>query len=389
MAIQILVNGTKFTGWLEASITTSMDSIAGSFTLSIAVNRATELLFFLRQPVTLFVDNRQVIDGFIERLSGTYSALDDRIIFSGRDRTADVIDNNIGDKADIKGTISFVSVIEKILQQNNLSRIKVINNVPDIEDFTKKDIISPEVGQNLFEHLNQYAAKRQVFLITDGFANIVINRDTLDKITTPLIHRVAERAANLGNNIIRADWSYDDTRRYNLYKMVSQGNMSLETDQTDISDIDIKSFVTRKGTAIDAEVRESRIFVAQAEKSMTDAECEKRSQWQRAIARARSFNYSVTIDGHSHADDIWRPNRLVKVTDERTGIDGTFLINEVNYRTDNDRGNTCVIGIVDLNRYSLEAQEGGFKTTKAKFVLDADQIGELNKLGEPTKGINE
>ena len=137
------------------------------------------------------------------------------------------------------------------------------------------------------------------------------------------------------------------------------------------------------------DIRESRIFVGKAEKTMTDAECEKRSQWQRAIARARSFNYSVTIDGHSHSNDIWRPNRLVKVTDERAGIDGTFLINEVNYNTDNDRGNTCVIGIVELNRYSLEAAESGFKTTKAKFTLNDEQKALLDELNLPTKGINE
>ncbi len=389
MAITILVNGTKFTGWSDAEITTSMDSIAGQFSLLIAVNRRTDLTLFLRQPVTLFVDNSQVIDGFIERLSGSYSGVDDGINFAGRDRTADVIDNNIGDKSGIGGTISFVKVIEIILVNSGLSRIKVINNVPDIEDFTKKDFITPEIGQNMFEHLNQYAAKRQVFLITDGLGNIVINRDTTLTIATPLIHRVKERGANLSNNIISANWSYDDTRRYNLYKMVSQANMSLEVDQINVSDDDIKSFVTRKGAATDSAIRESRIFVAQAEKTMTDEECEQRSKWQLAIARARSFNYSVVIDGHSHADDIWRPNRLVKVTDERAGIDGTFLINEINYSTNSETGNTTTIGIVELNRYSLIAAETGFKTTKASFALTAEQIETLNRLSIPAKGINE
>ena len=73
------------------------------------------------------------------------------------------------------------------------------------------------------------------------------------------------------------------------------------------------------------------------------------------------------MDFHSHSGgDIWRPNRLVKISDQRVGIDGEYLINEVEYRSDNSTGDTTRIGVVDKNKYSLAAQEGAFNRQVTK-----------------------
>ena len=207
MAIVLQVGGRQFDGWLAASTFTSMDTIAGEFSVDIAVTDPTKLPILLRQRVVVLVDGRQVIDGFVERIDGSYVDGNDSLSFSGRDKTADVIDSQIGDKVDIKGAISLFGIIEQVLAINGFTSIDVINNVPDLADFTQSDIITPEMGQNLFSFFSDYAAKRQVFLITDGLGNIVINRDTTETVSAKLLHRVKIGGENTSNNILSCNWS--------------------------------------------------------------------------------------------------------------------------------------------------------------------------------------
>ena len=384
MAITLSVGGRRFEGWLGAVVATSMDSIAGTFTVNIALTDVTNLPILLRERVLVFVDGKQVIDGFVERINGSYSAGNDVISFSGRDKTADIVDSQIGDKVDIKGAISFVDIIKQTLITTEISGIDVINNVPDIKDFGESDIIAPEIGQNLFDFFNDYAAKRQVFLITDGLGNITINRETSKKIRTPLLHRVGVGRQNTSNNILSGTWSYDDSLRFNLYKVLSQSNMSAtaDTSEKEIKDEDVKNITDIQASVTDESIRSGRQFVMKGERPLNKSECEDRAKWQLSVKRARSFNYSVRVDLHSHSDDIWRPNRLVKVSDQRAGIDGEYLINEVEYRTDSQTGQTTLIGIVDKNKYNLELQASAFKqqTTKQgekednKVVLDCSKL---------------
>ncbi len=266
------------------------------------------------------------------------------------------------------------------MADNGIIGIDVINNVSDLVDFSESDIVAPEVGQNLFDFFSDYAAKRQVFLITDGQGNIIINRDTTETVATKLLHRVGIGQQNTTNNILSCDWSYDDSKRYNTYRILSQDNVAAtaENSNADVSDADIGKMAGVKGVAVDEAIRTSRLFVATGEKPLNEKECEERAKWQLSVKRARSFSYSATVDKHSHADDIWRPNRLVKVSDQRVGVDGEYLINEIEYRSDNTQGNTTRIGIVDKNKYSLIAQEGAFKqqTTKQgeEIVLDCSKL---------------
>jgi prophage tail gpP-like protein len=384
MAITLLVAGKKFDGWLNVEVSTSMDSIAGKFDVEVALSDATALPIRLRQSVKIFVDNTQVIDGFVESIRGNYSAGNDTLSFGGRDRTADVIDSQLGANPDIKGAISFVDVIKKVLEFGNITDIGVINNVPGLQDFTQSDVIAIQAGQNIFELLNDYAAKRQVFMITDGKANIIINRDTTEKINTPIVHSVAIDKANLSNNVIRANFSYDDTRRYRKYQTISQDNVSVSANITlkEAEDETIKSVVFKKGEVIDSLIRTTRTMVNKAEKPMNDEECKERSLWQLAIARARSLNYQATLNGHSHADGIWRPNRLVKISDGRADLSGDFMINSVTYMTDIDSGNTTSINVVDSNRYRLIAEESRFSRAVNKqgeniVLTAAERTGEI------------
>lgn len=384
MAITLSVGGRRFDGWLGASVTTSMDSIAGQFTVNIALTGVTNLPILLRERVLVFVDGKQVIDGFVERINGSYSEGSDVLSFSGRDKTGDIVDSQIGDKVDLKGAISFVDIIKQTLITTEISGINVVNNVPDLKDFSESDIIAPEIGQNLFDFFNDYAAKRQVFLITDGLGNITINRETTQKIRTPLLHRVGIGQQNTSNNILSGSWSYDDTLRFNLYKVLSQSNVSAtaDTSEKSVEDEDVKNITDIQAAVEDESIRSGRQFVMKGERPLNKAECEDRAKWQLSVKRARSFSYSVMVNFHAHADDIWRPNRLVKVSDQRAGIDGEYLINEVEYSTDSQRGQTTRIGIVDKNKYNLDLQASAFKkqTTKQgdkkdnKVVLDCSEL---------------
>ena len=165
----------------------------------------------------------------------------------------------------------------------------------------------------------------------------------------------------------------DDSQRFNKYVVYS--NSSLASEDSDVNDLN------NIGTAIDDEIRSSRVFEIIAEKPMTADECTKAAQEQANIRRARSFSYSVEVAGFSANGELWEPGKLVTVKDELRGVTGLFSTNTVTWSS-SDSGEMVSIEITLPDKTSVESNSSSItkKTTTAGSTYDVKAGDSLSKI---------
>jgi len=353
--ITIRLNGVDYREIISARVTTSVKTLCGAFSVTASANEDSVLPIKKGDRVQIMADLIPIVNGYVDSLTVSYDSGSHSITVTGRDVTQDVVDSTVGTRKEFKGGVGLVSIIEAVLSDLGLSSIKVINKAGDIRSFSSSEVTSAEIGQTAFEFIEPYCRKRQILLTTDGSGNIVLVKGNSDRAGINLVNLKADREGL--NNILSASFTLDDSNRFRNYKIQAQGNplFGLSSDSASvISQI--------SSSATDSEVRASRTLEFLAEESMTAADCANRVNWEANLRRAESLKYSVTVQGHSANDTLWRFNQLVNVRDEFCDISAQLLISEVEYSFDLSSGSTSTLTLTYPDAYTLEANLNGLKS---------------------------
>ncbi|HRI34651.1 MAG TPA: hypothetical protein PLD02_12940, partial [Saprospiraceae bacterium] len=219
--MRIEVNGKRYLGFTDATADVRIDTLSNSFSFTATPSSNLKLPFALGDECVIFIDNEPIITGYIEIISGSGDESGSEITITGRDKTSDILDSSIGALSDISTPILLKRIIEIVIDH-----IGADIDVIDLTDamFTKsEDIISPEPGDNAFEFLEKIARKKNVILSSNSDGNIVIQRSIGETVNAKLIHKIG----GLNNNILRYNFSYDNTGRFNKYSSIGNLNICL------------------------------------------------------------------------------------------------------------------------------------------------------------------
>ena len=156
------------------------------------------------------------------------------------------------------------------------------------------------------------------------------------------------------NNIQSANVTYNDSNRFGKYVAKSQLNLvALNASGS----TDSKNIVSQKSpNVIDNEVRSSRQLVIQSESTSSDAELQKRIDWEANIRKTRSIVYATTVNYFSANGILWKPNQIVNIVDDFAGINAKLLINSVVFIQDGYSMSTS-LAFVNKDAYTLELNE--------------------------------
>lgn len=348
--ITVVVNNEQYNNLISVEIGMALSAIARDFTINVAQPAGTALPFKGGEPIQIYIDNELALDGSIFTVSPTYSKRDHTITLSGRSRVADLVDSTLLPLS-IASDISLRKVIEKVISQLGLD-LSAIDQVPGLADFIiAEDKISAELGDNAFRFIDTLARKRQVLLTSDAEGNVIITRNGTERNPVTLFNE----AGGTGGNIISSSISYDLNQRFNKYIVMSQKNGGADFFA---GALDPKSFVDQRGEQVDGSVRSGRQMVMQAEKASSSDQSKQRATWQANINRARSRNYSVTVQGvRPKGGDIWQVNKLQEVIDDQAGINEIMLIDSVRFSQSKRGGTLTKLGLVEKDAYSVELSE--------------------------------
>lgn len=350
--ITLEANGSRYEGFTDISIFKSIETISGSF--SFAATTSTSNLFPIKAGNTCaaFIDGNQVINGYVDSVDISYDSISHSIAIRGRDRTCDLVDSSLIGVKEFNG-MSLTSIIQKVLADNNMSAIKVINNTNStLEPFSNLDPSSSPVSQTLFEFLEGLARKRQVLLSTDGNGNIVLARSGSITAETVLQNNINN---NL-NNIKSATANYDYSQRFNKYVLQSGQNVQAFAFA---SNLEYDNASSQDGESIDSNIRESRVSEVISETSDSSTNLKELATWTKNLSTARSTQYSCTVQGYysNKANTLlWQPNMLVQISDDFADINATLLIKSVEYNLGLDTGSTTTLTLVDKDAYTLQAK---------------------------------
>ncbi len=352
--ITLEASGIPYEGFTEVKIFRSIETISGSFQFSATSSSIQVFPIKAGEPCKAFIGGTQVINGFVDSVSVEYDSGSHRITIAGRDKTADVIDSTIVAVKEFSG-LGLVQIIEKVLADNGLPDIQVINEAGvDPAPFPEGDPSSSPVSQTVFDFIEMYARKRQVLLTGDGDGNIVLARSSTETASVTLENIVGGEFNNIKSAIV----SYDFTQRFSKYTLQSGQNPAGNPFGATVS---LDNVAVQNGFATDASrgMRASRVTEIISETSDTNVNLTQLATWTKNLARARSTEYECIVQGyHQDVDNttLWKPNILVKVNDEFADINATQLVKSVEYNLSLDGGSATAIVLVDPDSYTLQTQ---------------------------------
>ena len=345
--ILIRVNGVEYEQYLSATVNISFETLANDFSFTATSNKGFPP-FKKGDEVEMIVDGEKKCTGYIERVEGNYSADSHAITYSGRDKTADFIDSNIDVLGDLKD-LTLKQLLEKMIS-NIGSSLKVIDTV-DPEVFNvAEDIIKCEPGDGCFAKANEFSKKRQVFLTSDGDANIVIaNSEPVDT-GSLLQHKINSE----GNNVLEASWSLSDEERFNRYSLRSQ------LDPVGLALVPSPDIATASnqsgGIILDNEIRAGRQFVATKDKHSSE-ELKKRAEWTKKIRKARGNTYTATIQGYRNFQaNLWDVNQLATIEDDFADISRKMMVGSLQFNY-SEAGSITLLNFIEKDAYILTQQE--------------------------------
>lgn len=340
------IEGKRYENFKSIEINKSMENISGAFTFNATSDATTAFPIKRSSEARVLIEGIPIITGYVNRVAPKYDNIQHILIINGRDKTADIVDSSLRSNIEFNTGITLKRIIEKVILDLGITDIKVIDNVGNIKKFDKSELVSGSADKNAFEFIENYCRLRQVLCTTNGDGNIVLTRGSKELLPIKLINR----KNNETNNIENGDSFFDEIGRFYRVTVLSQGNPSA---------FDDTNIVSKSGTAFDTEIRKSRNLTLISEHSSSDFTNKERATWQVNVNRARGTGYACVVQGYKIApnlNDIWQPNKLVKIEDEFANINSQMLIRECIYRLSNDAGKQTFITLVPKDAYQVEAQ---------------------------------
>jgi len=359
MSITIRVNGTEYDKFESAQCTIQLDALSNSFEIDVITTNGAALPFKMGDACEFYVNGVKKVTGTIEICEGDYNATNHSIRYSGRDKTAALVDSTLGKLSDIKPPISLKAICQSIISHIGAS-IAVIDNSTSSLFNDAEDLITPEVGQNCYEFLEALAAKRQVLLSSNADGNLVLTKSK----ETASGGRLQNQLNDNGNNILSASFSFNNTERFYKYEAVAQLNpIALNNG----GETDLDPVVNQSGGVTDNEMVAGRQYIFKPAKSSSSEECKLRAEWELNMRKARSKEYTVEVNGHTIGtgkDEVWDINTLVPITDVFAGITAKMLLNKVVFRTSLDQADQSSLSFVPEGSYTTQISEPRSSTNK-------------------------
>lgn len=333
------VNGIQYEGFTDITVNRSIENFCSEFSFATTVKedeaRVIQNAFKVQDEVKIYIDSKLIITGYIEDLDISYSADSHNIQLKGRDKTGDLIDSSIIEKT--YTTRNFERLINIVLNDNGYTNIKVINNVGSLV-FEKHEENKTKKRDTIFEFLDHYAQKLQVLLTTNEEGNIVITREGTSKADGVLI---SEKNGK-NNNILTASISITSKERFRFIEVYAQSDNDSFTENT----------INQKSIAEDKQIRGVRRKRITLPISSTNTSLARLAVWQLNLRRAKGQRYDCTIQGFYSNKEIWRPNTLVQILDDKCQLNGEFLIQGISYQKSSN-GTFTTLSIVNKGAFTI------------------------------------
>lgn len=318
-AVILKVGGKAYAGWKRIDIVRAVDQASGAFSLEVAdlwPGQQTPREIPPGSACQVLIDDTPVITGYVDWVSVAHDSRSHNVTITGRDAALDLVDCTAR-HATGQWVNQKLDQIARDLAEPFGVRVTVATDVgAAFGDWAIQGV------ESAWDCIERAARQRAVLIMSDGLGGIVITTASPQRIATPLV---------LGENILRGGASGEVSQRYAEYTVIGQFAFDGAWDS--------KTAVDGAGVAQDAAIRSVRKLAIMGEDSQDLDQLQARAGWEAKVRRGRGSEVQITVQGWTHADGLWRPDRMVSVTDEFLRLDRRDLyIKAVRYLLDDREG---------------------------------------------------
>lgn len=341
--ITLRIDGVDWTYWKTMEITRQMDAIAGAFTIGLAdkwVNGTQALPIAPGMPCEVLIGSDPVINGYIDKVTPSFSATAHGISITGRDKSADLVD------------CSAVHRPGQWLNQNALQLATILAAPFGVPVRAEGDVGAPfptfklEQGETAFEALDRALKLRELLACPDGKGGLV-----LLKVGAWQNSAVVKQ----GENILNGNGTFDMTDRYSDY--IVQGQQPGTDDVYGLEACAVAS------TTKDPAVKRYRPLIVRAEGNVDGGGAAQRAAWEKTVRAARAVTISSTQQGFrqgevgSGSGPLWQINAMTQVDIPYLRISQELVASKVTFKRDASGGSTTVLELKDPASFKPEPKK--------------------------------
>ncbi|WP_422460235.1 phage baseplate assembly protein [Endozoicomonas sp. ALB115] len=299
--IRLTVGGKIWTGWESVTIRTGVEFLAGAFSLN--VGSQWQGMMGTDQLCALSLGERPLVNGYLDKLHSVNDTDQQSRQLQGWDRAADLSACTV-EPAQFRNS-NLLAIINAIGQPFGVT---ATSQLP-LQPVRRFDLFPGETGSEALDRLGRTCA---VLIFSNGLGQLQVTRGrSAVRSQTALVE---------GENIVSSELRVDRTQRFSHYQALGQlAGMSDELAPAQRFAI--------AGEARDRQIKRHRPFTLLSESSVDNAQCQRRAQWQAAVAAARGWRLLVRVKGWTGIKgELWRPWVNVPVRSGWHGIDETLLV---------------------------------------------------------------
>lgn len=324
--VTLRVNGKIFGGWKSARVSRGIESVAGSFDLTVSERWGGQLKPWLigeEDACVVELNGTPVITGYVDRRSLSFGAEEHTLSVSGRDRTGDLVDCSavIEDESTSSKSkwefrnIALHALARRLCDPFSIG-IELVTPSAGLP-FLKKFSVDP--GESAFDAIERACRLTGMLAVSDGAGALLLMRPGTNRTATALVE---------GQNILSAGADFDASGRF--YKYVALGQHVGSDEYSGASAAQIK------GTAFDLNVkRTARTLCIRPEGNVTAAFAKTRAEWEAKVRAGRADAVRITVQGWTQSNgQLWPVNARATVRSPSIGINGDMLITEATYSQD-------------------------------------------------------
>ncbi|MFH1028480.1 MAG: hypothetical protein V1791_10805 [Pseudomonadota bacterium] len=326
-SLSLQIGGKRITKFLEYTVEANLYTADDAFSLLLP-NPEVEI----RAGMTceLYVNEDLELTGIIDRCSRSYDKGGVNLRLEGRDLMGLLVDSHCEQFVDVQGksvkqlaemllpTVPFINRKKIVYQENIVGKLKgkkqtVSQPVVGFLD-TPQKISKIDPGMTVFEVLSTYAASRGLMFYSLPDGTFVFGRPKAGG--EPAFYLTCTVDGN-GNNVLEGELTEDVSKRFSKVTIISQGQ---GWDDDGMYTGKVNTLVTRE----DATFPFYKPFVTRLTNDSQSPALAARLLLEKQ--RHEGFQLSYRVPRHSQNGRNWTINELVKVRDEKLGLDDSYLV---------------------------------------------------------------
>lgn len=343
--VVLTLGATAYSGWTEVSIETSIDSISGSFDLTLATRErtgASQWPIERGMACRVSLGGETLVTGWIDRVERSIGAEDTSIRVAGRDKAGDLVDcSAVVSPGSWRGK-KLEAIAGEIVKPFGIA----IDVVGDTGKAFERFALQPQ--ETAFAAIERMCRYRGLVCWSIGDGRIRIGNPGQDG---AVAGRIEE-----GVNALTASSSDDGGERFSDYIVKGQASGSDRRKGKDVAQV--------KASARDAGVARYRPMIVVGEDQADTANLKQRAEWEAKVRSGRGRPLTVTLPGwftdgpnaSNGSGRIWKAGERASCRIPSCRRDEALLIQRVRFVRSAEQGTTTELEMVPPEAWAKIAE---------------------------------